>query len=277
MQDIHIYMQDTRTLRYTLPWRGILSLFIKGSKLAPSIGFFDVLGISCKCLFTFIENLLIYNEACTCVHLVQLFMSMYRLRPIYMIAGTYKFLMIGNTPVTHAPGSQRHSDRTATKKLNHCNDVIMGAIASLITSLTIVYSTVYSDADQRKHQSSASLVPGEFPTQMASNAENVSIWWRHHDSSHTAAMSLCILSAFAFVDVVLHGWTFAVHSHASQLCSDFLLSKCIRIIAYVLQWCSDSTATVQCESTAKAVHKHCDRRRIHREKWFSISLSHASV
>ena len=30
-------------------------------------------------------------------------------------------------------------------------------IASQITSLTIVYSTVYSDADQRKHQSSASL------------------------------------------------------------------------------------------------------------------------
>ena len=33
----------------------------------------------------------------------------------------------------------------------------MGAIASQITRLTIVYSTVYSDADQRKHQSSASL------------------------------------------------------------------------------------------------------------------------
>ena len=33
----------------------------------------------------------------------------------------------------------------------------MGAIASLITSLTIVYSTGYSDADQRKHKSSASL------------------------------------------------------------------------------------------------------------------------
>ena len=40
---------------------------------------------------------------------------------------------------------------------DHYNDVIMGAIASLISSLTIVYSTVYSDADQRKHQSSASL------------------------------------------------------------------------------------------------------------------------
>ena len=41
--------------------------------------------------------------------------------------------------------------------LIHYNDVILDAIASQITSLTIVYSTVYSDADQRKHQSSASL------------------------------------------------------------------------------------------------------------------------
>ena len=39
----------------------------------------------------------------------------------------------------------------------HYNDVTMGAIASQITSLTVVYSTVYSDVDQRKHQSSASL------------------------------------------------------------------------------------------------------------------------
>ena len=43
------------------------------------------------------------------------------------------------------------------KNTIHYNDVIMGAIASQITSLTIVYSTVYSGADQRKHQSSASL------------------------------------------------------------------------------------------------------------------------
>ena len=69
----------------------------------------------------------------------------------------------------------------------HYNDVITGAIASQITSLTIVYSTVYTGADQRKHQSSASRafvgnspVTGEFPAQMASNAENVSIWWRHN-------------------------------------------------------------------------------------------------
>ena len=33
----------------------------------------------------------------------------------------------------------------------------MGAIASQITSLIIVFSTIYLDTDQRKHQSSASL------------------------------------------------------------------------------------------------------------------------
>ena len=41
--------------------------------------------------------------------------------------------------------------------LNHYTDVIMGAMASQITSLTIVYSTVYSGADERNHQRSASL------------------------------------------------------------------------------------------------------------------------
>ena len=39
----------------------------------------------------------------------------------------------------------------------HYNDVIMGVMASEITILAIVYSTVYSGADQGKHQSSASL------------------------------------------------------------------------------------------------------------------------
>ena len=42
-------------------------------------------------------------------------------------------------------------------KSYHYNDVIMSLTASQITSPMLVYSTVYSDADQRKHQSSASL------------------------------------------------------------------------------------------------------------------------
>ena len=65
----------------------------------------------------------------------------------------------------------------------HDNDIIMSVMASQITSLTIVYSTVYSGTDQRKHQSSTSLafckgnspVTGEFHTQRASNKEKVSI------------------------------------------------------------------------------------------------------
>ena len=40
-------------------------------------------------------------------------------------------------------------------QLNHYSDVIMTAMASQITSLTIVYSIDYSGADQRKHQSPA--------------------------------------------------------------------------------------------------------------------------
>ena len=65
-------------------------------------------------------------------------------------------------------------------------DVIMGAMASQITSLTIVYSIVHSVADQRKHQSSASLaiVRGiHRGAQRTSNAENVSISRRHHMQS----------------------------------------------------------------------------------------------
>ena len=44
---------------------------------------------------------------------------------------------------------------TEISRLN--SDVIMSAMASQITSLLIVCSTVYAGADRRKHQSSASL------------------------------------------------------------------------------------------------------------------------
>ena len=40
---------------------------------------------------------------------------------------------------------------------DHYDDVIMTMLASQITSLTVVYSIVYSGVNQRKHQSSASL------------------------------------------------------------------------------------------------------------------------
>ena len=69
------------------------------------------------------------------------------------------------------------------------NDVIMSAMASQVTSLTSVYSTVYSRRRSKKPSkllvtglcAGNSPVSGKFPAQMVSNAENVSIWWRHHD------------------------------------------------------------------------------------------------
>ena len=65
----------------------------------------------------------------------------------------------------------------------------MNVMASQITCVSIVWSTVGSGADQRKYQICTSLafVTGEFPTQKASNAENVSICWRQHENPVTLA------------------------------------------------------------------------------------------
>ena len=86
---------------------------------------------------------------------------------------------------------------TIDVSVSHYNDIIMTTIASQITSLAVVYSTVYSDADQRKHQSSASLafvwgihrdrwIPrtkvqlrGKCFHLMTSSWYAVTAWWRH--------------------------------------------------------------------------------------------------
>ena len=85
----------------------------------------------------------------------------------------------------------------------HYNDFIMSAMVSQITSLTIVYSTVYSGADQRKKTKLCvtglckgnTPVTGEFPAQRAINAKNVPIWWHHYElclwDSYNSA---CIIS-----------------------------------------------------------------------------------
>ena len=94
------------------------------------------------------------------------------------------------------PSKCRPHNGSHIENIHYC-DVITGTVASQITILTIVYSTVYSDADQRIHQSSASLafVRGIFPAQMASNAENASIWWRHHVTSGTGIKKCCMMAS----------------------------------------------------------------------------------
>ena len=58
---------------------------------------------------------------------------------------------------TYLSAVTNHNDINMCKLVMHYGDVMMSAMASHITSLTIAYSTVYSGADQRKHESSASL------------------------------------------------------------------------------------------------------------------------
>ena len=71
------------------------------------------------------------------------------------------------------------------------NDVIMGTIASQITSLTIVYSTVYSDADQRKHQSSASMA---------------FVWGIHRGPVNSPHKWPVMGKMFPFYDVIMRTW-----------------------------------------------------------------------
>ena len=60
----------------------------------------------------------------------------------------------------------------------------MSVMELQITSLTIVYSTVYSKITPKLRITGFcegnSPVTGEYLSQRTSNAENVSIWWRHH-------------------------------------------------------------------------------------------------
>ena len=72
---------------------------------------------------------------------------------------------------------------------SHYSDVIMSAIASQVTGVSIVCSTLGSGADRWKKSKlrvtglceGNSPVTGEFPTQKTSKAGNVFIWWRHQN------------------------------------------------------------------------------------------------
>ena len=100
---------------------------------------------------------------------------------------------------------QRNMETEVPLYCHHCacwhySDVTMDAIVSQITSLTIVYSTVLFRRRSKKTSklcvtglcAGNSPWTGEFPAQMASNAENVSIWWRHHVYGHvTWRQPLC--------------------------------------------------------------------------------------
>ena len=63
---------------------------------------------------------------------------------------------------------------------SHYNNLIMGVMASQITSLTVVYSTVYSR--RRSKKTSKLRWPVNSPHKGPVTWKN-SIWWRHHEIS----------------------------------------------------------------------------------------------
>ena len=118
----------------------------------------------------------------------------------------------------------------------HYNDVIMTTIASQITSLTVVYSIVYSGADQRKHQSSASLA---------------FVWWIHRDrwiprtkgqlrgkcvhlmTSSCKALTPCVTRTSASMVLTIskqssHPWKF--HQHPEDISTSLFQDICSYIL-----------------------------------------------
>ena len=95
----------------------------------------------------------------------------------------------------------------------HCNDVIMRAMASQITSLTIIYSTVIQAADDWKHQRSTSLV---------------FVWGIHRYKGPVTR------KMFSFDDVILQGQSDIVRSSSCLLRTAGVTDR--RPVYQISQW-----------------------------------------
>ena len=119
----------------------------------------------------------------------------------------------------------------------------MGTIASQITSLTIVYSTVYSDADQRKYQSSASLA---------------FVWGIHRRPVNSPHKWPVTRKMFPFDDVIMHG---AVDIHFSQRYRSHAEHSCRSP-----KWSFKSPTGTSILVAGALATAYCTLRCVHREK-----------
>ena len=131
----------------------------------------------------------------------------------------------GNSTVTGEFSTQRETNAEMVPLMtlschaafpNHYGDVVMDTIASQITSLAIVYSTVSSGAYQRKHQSSASLAfvrgihwgpvnyPHKWPVtrKMFPFDDVIMQWGLGHQSLSTSALHL-VKSVYVVIFLIL--------------------------------------------------------------------------
>ena len=85
----------------------------------------------------------------------------------------------------------------------------MSAMASQTTIVSMVCSTVCSDADQRKHQSPASLVfVRGIHHHNGPVSGNIFIWWRHHDETDSGCTTPFPISSWACMINLVHAELF---------------------------------------------------------------------
>ena len=116
----------------------------------------------------------------------------------------------------------------------HYNDVIMSAMASQITRLTMFTQPFIQGQIKETSKlciiglcAGNSQVTGEFPTQKASNAEYVSIWWRHHSVHILQIMLPCCSQLSNINDMNMTNWLPDLWpKNLNHLCRSFLAVLC---------------------------------------------------
>ena len=136
---------------------------------------------------------------------------------------------------------------------NHYSDVIMSPMAFQITGVSIVCSTVCSGADQRKHQSSASLT----------FVRGIHRW--PMDSSHKGPVTR---KMFPFDDVIMNigiplTWTYSLLSSSCRVIQSLRhQSRGSHFWSY-----TDSRLTHRHNPAIKKSLNNHQKDRLHAEKW----------
>ena len=105
----------------------------------------------------------------------------------------------GNSPVTSEFPTQRHNGRDGVSNRRRLDCLPNRLFRRKSKKTSKLRATGRCDGN--------SPVTGEFPTQRASNAENVSIWWRHHVMESTIGrLSVPSLPSTLATDLCPGGW-----------------------------------------------------------------------
>ena len=142
-----------------------------------------------------------------------------------------------STNVLHSFSLHWRQTSFLISQIIYYSDVTMSAMASRITSLMIVYSTVYSGADQRKHQSSASLFPHKGPVTWKMFPFDDDIMVRETDIRIQFIVPLWEKSATTQRDNILEKFSLSWRGQIMQHQQRYLLTWfTIRFLAW---WCQN--------------------------------------